>query len=292
MDAVARRGSRSASVTASVTGPAFGRSGRQTPQTTPSWRTEPWPMRQLRPSAGRRRSRNTLLRSACESRTLSYSGRKRTGAGVSGSGRGASGRSKSSRPSSPRKARRRGRRRSTTSRSPVSRHQVVTSATVAGPNAATYRRTTSSSDGRRASGRPSHDSAVASLTCEVAPQTPRGGTWTSASLQRQARASAAGSRPGNRSAEHRSELGARERLLRERRGRVREDGREVDALEGGRRVAVPSQLGVQHRLHQRPEQEAVLGGDEVDRPAHDDDPHDVASDEAVGERLRSEAVDP
>ncbi len=74
-------------------------------------------------------------RSANESHTLSYSGRKRGGAGVSGSGLGASGRSNSSRPSSSRNVRSRGRSRSTTSRMPVSLDQYATSSTVAGPNA-------------------------------------------------------------------------------------------------------------------------------------------------------------
>ena len=130
------------------------------------------------------------------------------------------------------------------------------------------------------------------VTCEVAPQTPRGGTWTSASLQRQARASAAGSRPGNRSAST-------------ARSSVPESGRSASvaaayASTGAR--STPSRAGAASRCRRssasstgcisgRSRRQSV-GGDEVDRPAHDDDPHDGASDEAVGERLRSEAVDP
>ena len=48
------------------------------------------------------------LRSLCDRKTLSYSGRKRTGAGVSGSGSGPSGTSNSSRPASSRNVRSRG----------------------------------------------------------------------------------------------------------------------------------------------------------------------------------------
>ena len=56
------------------------------------------------------RSSTKRLRSACDNSALSYSGKKRGGAGVSGSGRGASGRSNSSRPRSSRNGRSRGRR--------------------------------------------------------------------------------------------------------------------------------------------------------------------------------------
>jgi len=44
----------------------------------------------------------------------------------------------------------------------------------------------SRSDGPAARRRPSHASAVELITCDRFPQTPRGGTWTSASLQRHA----------------------------------------------------------------------------------------------------------
>ena len=64
---------------------------------------------------------------ACETRMLSYSGRKRGGAGVAGSGRGACGRSNSSRPCSSRKRTSSGRRRSKTSPSRVSPHHVCAS---------------------------------------------------------------------------------------------------------------------------------------------------------------------
>ena len=74
-------------------------------------------------------------RSSWPSRTLSYSGRKRGGAGVSASGRGASGRSNSSRPRSSRKVSSRGRSRSTTSRRRVRPDHAWMSITDAGPKA-------------------------------------------------------------------------------------------------------------------------------------------------------------
>ncbi len=74
-------------------------------------------------------------RSPWPRRTLSYSGRKRGGAGTSGSGRGASGRSNNSRPRSSRNVASSGRRRSTTGPSPVRPDHARMSCTVAGPNA-------------------------------------------------------------------------------------------------------------------------------------------------------------
>jgi hypothetical protein len=51
---------------------------------------------------------------------------------------------------------------------------------------------------------------------------------------------------------------------------------------------VACQLGVEHGLRERPEQEAVVRRDEVDRPAHHDDPDDGPLDEQVGELLGPE----
>jgi len=102
--------------------------------TEPSCKTVPCTIRAVdtgaRSSPGRKR-----LRSACDSNRLSYSGKKREGAGVSGSGRGASGRSNNSRPRSSRNVRSRWRSRSSTSRRPVNPAHAATSATDAGPNA-------------------------------------------------------------------------------------------------------------------------------------------------------------
>ena len=57
-------------------------------------------------------------------------------------------------------------------------------------------------------------------------------------------------------------------------------------------VTVPGELGVQHRLHQRPQDECVVGGDEMDRPPHHDDPDDPALRQVVGERLGTEPLEP
>ena len=70
---------------------ARSRSIRHAAQTSPSCSTEPLPTPPTRASATRRSRGTTRVRSACESRTLSYSGRNRVGAGTSASGCGASG---------------------------------------------------------------------------------------------------------------------------------------------------------------------------------------------------------
>ena len=51
-------------------------------------------------------------------------------------------------------------------------------------------------------------------------------------------------------------------------------GVEIDAGECRRVVAVAGHLAVEHRLDERAQQQGVVGRDEVDRPPHDDDPHD------------------
>lgn len=48
-----------------------------------------------------------------------------------------------------------------------------------------------------------------------------------------------------------------------------------------------SQLGVEHRLGERSQLEAVVGADEVDRPAHDDDPHDAAVQQQLRELVHA-----
>ena len=57
-------------------------------------------------------------------------------------------------------------------------------------------------------------------------------------------------------------------------------------------LAVPAQLGFENRLHERAQQQAVVGGDEVDRPAHDADPHELPALEQLRQRLRPEALEP
>ena len=51
------------------------------------------------------------------------------------------------------------------------------------------------------------------------------------------------------------------------------------------------QLGVEHGLEQRSQLEAVVGGDEVDRPAHDDDADDGAVEQQLRQRARVEPVE-
>ena len=77
-----------------IVAPSRSRRTRQVPLTVPSTRTCPRPMGRSPKSAATRSSAPKRDRSAWPRSTLSYSGRKRTGAGVSESGRGASGRSK------------------------------------------------------------------------------------------------------------------------------------------------------------------------------------------------------
>ncbi len=57
-------------------------------------------------------------------------------------------------------------------------------------------------------------------------------------------------------------------------------------------LRVPPQLRLEDRLHQRTQQQAVVGGDEVDRPAHDADAHDLAALEQLRQRLRPEPLEP
>ena len=105
----------------------------QLPCHTPSTRKVP----AVAPSPGRsgteRLSRITRVRSLCDSSRLSYSDRRRGGAGMSSEGRGASGRSYSACPASPRTVR--NGNRSATSPSRVSPEHSWMSATLAGPNA-------------------------------------------------------------------------------------------------------------------------------------------------------------
>ncbi len=50
-----------------------------------------------------------------------------------------------------------------------------------------------------------------------------------------------------------------------------------------------AQLGDEDGLHERTQRQAVVGADEVDRGAHDDDPHDGAVQQQLRELLRIEA---
>ena len=52
------------------------------------------------------------------------------------------------------------------------------------------------------------------------------------------------------------------------------------------------QLGVEHGLDERSQQQAVVGGDEVDRPPHHHDAHDLAVEEQLAQVVGTEAVEP
>jgi hypothetical protein len=54
---------------------------------------------------------------------------------------------------------------------------------------------------------------------------------------------------------------------------------------------VAGQLGVEHGLEEGPQQQAVVGGDQVDRPPHDDDADDLSVEEQLAELVGSEAVE-
>jgi hypothetical protein len=74
--------------------------------------------------------------------------------------------------------------------------------------------------------------------------------------------------------------------------REREDAFEVDAVERGRILAMASELGLEHGLHERTEQEAVVGADEVDRGPHQRSPDGAAIQEPSRQCLGPEAFEP
>ena len=86
-------------------------------------------------------------------------------------------------------------------------------------------------------------------------------------------------------------LRAGQRPPAERDSPVREDRLEIQAFEDRREVAVARQLDIEHRLDERTEGERVLARDEVDRPAHHDDPDEPSRGQGVGERGRLEALE-
>jgi hypothetical protein len=73
--------------------------------------------------------------------------------------------------------------------------------------------------------------------------------------------------------ERRAQLRSREWALGVQVARMREHRPQVDAAEGRRKLGMPRDLGVEHRLHQRPELEAVVGAQQVERRSHRCDPH-------------------
>ena len=196
-------------------------------------------------------------RSAWERSTLSYSGRKRGGAGVSGSGRGASGRSKSSRPRSSRNVSSCGRNRSTTSRSPVRRDQRRR----VGDRRRPERPEVAEDDvveRRRGGQRP----AEPGFGCR--PGDP--GTPAPESARRRldegkphlARVDErCGIEPGEPLGEDRSQLGPVPRPLGQHRPAELDDRLEVELAERRRVVAVAPELAFEDRLHQRAQEQAV-----------------------------------
>ena len=84
----------------------------------------------------------------------------------------------------------------------------------------------------------------------------------------------------------------RERPLLQALAAERDDGCEVDAAQRGREVTVAPDEGVEDGLHERAQAEAVGGGDEVERAAHDADSHRLAGEQRRLELRRLEALDP
>ena len=192
--------------------------------------------------------------------------------GLSRSGSGAPGTSNSSRPS------RRGRyaagaaRRSTISRTPVRPDQVRMSITVAGPNAARYRSTSASGVASASSGRPSHVSAPVQRTIPLVRHSPRGGTCTWARGSGTAWARSLGSLPGQRGPRWaRSSVWVRGWAA--RRAAARREARRDRRRPGLARTVSRGTGRLQDRLHHRPQGDAVACGDEVQRGAHQREPH-------------------
>ena len=88
-----------------------------------------------------------------------------------------------------------------------------------------------------------------------------------------------------------AELAPGEWPLREELSGVVEDRPEIDALEGRGELRVPCELGVEHRLHQGPEGQAIAGRDEMDRRPHHRRAYDGAIRQELRERLRPEPVE-
>ncbi len=240
--------------------------------TVPSTSTWPRPSRPGGYSAPRSRSKKRE-RSSCDSNALSYSGRNRIGAGVSGSGLGASGRSNSSRPAHV------GERDEIGSQ--LFEHLGKTGQ--ARPCRHVGRT-------RRAEGGEIAHSDITHVDIEVERSiepclggrhghlmrsSPHPARWHLHERQQVA----AGERQrtpvevGELLVQRRLELG-----LRARRRQIlpcpRHRLREIDAAQQWCEVAMRAQLALQHRLRQRPEIEAVVCGEEMDRAADGGRPHD------------------
>ena len=67
---------------------------------------------------------------------------------------------------------------------------------------------------------------------------------------------------------------------------------QVDVAERRPVLGVAPQLCLEDRLHEWTQQQAVVGRDEVDRPAHDADAHGLPALEQLRQRLRPEPLEP
>ena len=72
-----------------------------------------------------------------------------------------------------------------------------------------------------------------------------------------------------------AQLGTGARAFREQRTSEVEHRCEIPVVNERAEVAMPPQLGVEHRLHERAQREAVGCADEVDGCAHEGDAHDL-----------------
>ena len=226
-----------------------------------------------------------------ERKTLSYSGRKRTGAGVSGSASGASGRSKSSTPFSSRNVRSPARRRSTTSRT---RGQP-------GPHGHVL-------DARRPErAQVAQHGAVGRRVAVQRPARARSRRSRASPARCGSRARAAGSARGEEIGDRvrhrlrvaaRPALGEESRICARVRGSSSRNARPAATTSSARRrraacrTGSPSSDALGHRLDRRAEGEAVACGDEVDRPAHERQPHGLARLEQPLQLLGAEALEP
>ena len=121
------------------------------------------------------------------------------------------------------------------------------------------------------------------------PHRPRGGTWTSGASAATALPSALGSCAGHSDGEHPPDVAERARLLVDERAPEHDEAIEVDAFE--RRAEQRAQAPLHHRLHERTDLQAVTRGDDVQRPAHERDPHDEPPVDHLGELVGEEVLE-
>jgi hypothetical protein len=96
--------------------------------------------------------------------------------------------------------------------------------------------------------------------------------------------------PGPLRREAAPDVAERARLLVDERAAELHEAVEVDALQ--RRAEQRAHAPLHHRLHERAQLQAVAGGDDVQRPAHERDPHDEAAVDHLGELVGLEVLQP